>query len=89
MSEQDEANKAGVQHILSTAAEIKRQSALEDLDAAQLKNSPFLIYGAVLRKDGNAWEAAYGPNPMVGVFAYGDSPAEAVSAFNKSWHKKH
>ena len=37
--------------------------------------------------DGNKWCVLYGENLQDGVAGFGDSPIEAVYAFNKAWRK--
>ena len=49
---------------------------------------PFEKYGAKLFVDGNQWCALYGENIQEGVCGFGDSPAEAVTAFNAEWYSK-
>lgn len=45
------------------------------------------IYDAVrtVAPDGSKWCALYGPNIMEGVCGFGDTPAEAMSDFDKNW----
>ena len=35
--------------------------------------------------DGNKWCALYGEDLQVGVCGFGDTPAEAIQAFNQAW----
>ena len=51
------------------------------------RNCPFVIYGATLTQDGNAFLAILGDLPT-GVVGSGDSPSEAVADFNKAWNTK-
>lgn len=51
-------------------------------------NRPSVLYRPKLSQDGNAWIALYGDNIAVGVVGVGDSPAEAMSAFDVAWNAK-
>lgn len=48
---------------------------------------PSAIYRPVLTQDGNAWLAVYGDLPT-GVVGCGDTPADAMADFDRSWNKK-
>lgn len=56
-------------------------------EAAEAANTPFVIYGARVFQDGNMFSALHGPDLMQGFAAFGDTPAKAVSAFNKAWNE--
>jgi len=47
-----------------------------------------VIYKPKLSRDGNQWCALFGDDLQSGVAGFGDSPAEAMWAFDKEWHKK-
>ena len=47
-----------------------------------------VIYKPKLTRDGNQWCALFGDDLQSGVAGFGDSPAEAMWAFDKEWHKK-
>jgi hypothetical protein len=49
---------------------------------------PCVLYRPALSVDGNQWCALYGENLQDGVAGFGDSPADAMAAFNKAWHAK-
>lgn len=38
--------------------------------------------------DGNQWCVLYGENLAEGIAGFGDTPYQAVWAFNKEWHRK-
>jgi hypothetical protein len=38
--------------------------------------------------DGNQWCVLFGADLQEGIAGFGDSPTEAVFAFNKAWRKK-
>ena len=46
---------------------------------------PSVVYRPSLRLDGNKWMALYGADLMDGVAGFGDTPAEAMAAFDKAW----
>ena len=54
----------------------------------QLAAKPSIIYKPKLSIDGNQWCALYGDNLQEGVCGFGDSPAEAMKAFDDAWHEK-
>jgi hypothetical protein len=51
-------------------------------------NTPSAIYRPSLSIDGNQWCALYGENLQDGVVGFGDSPAEAMRAFDAAWNVK-
>ena len=67
------------------------QEAVSRADAAALAEEPFVVYGAHLFLDSveRLWCAML-KNDIAEepVHAFGKSPAEAVSAFNKAWCEK-
>lgn len=50
--------------------------------------TPSVLYRPSISIDGNQWCALYGENLLDGVVGFGDSPAEAMAAFDKEWAKK-
>lgn len=46
---------------------------------------PSVLYRPALTKDGDRWCALYGSDLVVGVCGFGDTPAEAMSEFDKAW----
>lgn len=73
--------EANVGHYAMQAAESIRQAAGE-------YERPSVMMRPKLYPDGNAWCALYGENLQEGVAAFGDSPAEAMRAFDKAWYAK-
>lgn len=61
-------------------------------DAARLAFSgysqPSAIYRPKLFIDQNLWCALYGDNLQEGVSGFGDSPKNAMDAFNEAWETK-
>jgi len=49
---------------------------------------PCAVFKPTLTLDGNKWFALFGENIQEGVCGYGDSPAEAMYEFDKSWNQK-
>lgn len=49
---------------------------------------PSVLYRPAISIDGNKWCALYGDNLQDGVAGFGDSPAEAMQAFDKAWAAK-
>lgn len=64
------------------------EAAVSENNAAQTKDSPFVIYRPRLTRDGDAWIACLGENIQEGVVGVGSSPHEASLAFNKAWYEK-
>lgn len=48
----------------------------------------FFYLGSRVRlfRDGNQWCALYGENLQEGIVGFGDSPHQAVCAFNDAWY---
>ena len=57
-------------------------------DAANEMMRPSAVYRPAIYIDGNDWCALYGENIQDGVAGFGDSPAEAMAAFDTAWAKK-
>jgi len=68
----------------SHAIEMVRQQAHQVIDEYA---APSVMFKPKLYPDGNQWCALYGENLQDGVAGFGDSPARAISDFNKNWHK--
>lgn len=49
---------------------------------------PSVLFRPGLSIDGNQWCALYGDNLQDGVAGFGDSPAEAMYAFDAAWNEK-
>lgn len=70
-----------VSHYAMQAAESIRATASE-------YERPSVLYRPKLAPDGNAWIALYGDDIQSGVAGCGDSPAEAMRAFDNAWYAK-
>jgi hypothetical protein len=46
---------------------------------------PSTLYKPTVSRDGNQWCALLGENLQVGVAGFGDSPAQAMYAFDLAW----
>ena len=66
-------------------AGIRQEAAVEELNRARKLNTPSAIYKPELFQDGNAWCALYGRDIAVGVTGWGDSPEQAMAAFDVAW----
>lgn len=49
---------------------------------------PSVLYRPSIGLDGTKWCALYGEDLMNGVSGFGDTPAEAMSAFDQAWWKE-
>lgn len=72
---------ANLSHYATQAAESVRQAASE-------YERPSVLFRPKLAPDGNAWIALYGDDIQSGVCGCGDSPAEAMRAFDSAWYAK-
>ena len=66
-------------------ASIRQESAVEELQRARLLNKPSAIYRPEIFQDGNAWCVLLGRDIAVGVTGWGDTPEEAMRAFDVAW----
>ena len=55
--------------------------------AANEMQRPSVLYRPKLSVDGNQWCALYGDNLQDGIAAFGDSPADAMSKFDREWYR--
>lgn len=56
--------------------------------AASSWERPCVLFRPKLSLDGNQWCALFGNNLHDGVAGFGDSPADAMYAFDKEWAAK-
>lgn len=57
----------------------------EAVVAIQAAQRPSVLFRPKLSRDGNQWCALYGDDLMEGVCGFGDSPAGAMTDFDKNW----
>lgn len=60
----------------------------EFCNAAYEMARPSAVYGPKLYPDGNMWCALYGENLQDGLAAFGETPDEAMTAFDVAWLKQ-
>lgn len=60
----------------------------EFLNVAFEMQSPAAIYRPKLSIEGSQWCALYGDDLQSGVAGFGDSPALAMTDFNRAWSEK-
>lgn len=72
-------------NAIATAAYMAQASWQE---AAYEYTRPSVVFKPALSLDGNKWCALFGTNLQEGVAGFGDSPAEAMYAFDQEWAKK-
>lgn len=58
------------------------------MDVAREMQRPCVLFKPSISIDGNKYCALYGENLQDGVAGFGDSPAEAMNAFDVEWYKK-
>lgn len=72
---------------ISTDAYLARMAIVEA--AATIRcvlTAPHVIHKPALYIDGNKWCALFGENLQEGVAGFGDTPAEAMLAFDAAWN---
>lgn len=55
-------------------------------EAASFYTYPHVVYKPRLTRDGNQWCALLGDDLQIGVAGFGNSPADAMNAFDKEWY---
>lgn len=70
---------------VSHAADMAKVSWQE---AAWEQMRPCVVFKPSLAKDGNMWCALFGDNLQVGVAGFGQTPKEAMYAFDRAWESK-
>lgn len=63
-----------------------QQACYELQNSAVEHGRPCVVFKPTLTQDGNAWLAVLGDLPT-GVVGCGDSPAQAMAAFDKNWYE--
>jgi hypothetical protein len=81
---------ADVAEIIRSACHLDASFAIEGIRqefalVAHSMQEPCALYQPTLSIDGNQWCALYGDNIQDGVAGFGDSPAKAMSDFNRAW----
>jgi hypothetical protein len=70
------------------AACFESNARAQEYDNARDAARPSMRLRPRLSIDGNKWCALYGDNLQDGVAGFGDSPAEAMAAFDDAWVAK-
>jgi hypothetical protein len=55
--------------------------------AAREMARPCVLFKPTIQADGNMWTVLLGPDPMIGVFATGATPAEAMANWDQEFWK--
>lgn len=55
-------------------------------EAAWEQQRPSVVFKPTLSKDGNMWRALFGETLVEGVAGFGETPAQAMWAFDTAWH---
>ncbi len=64
---------------------VAREIQYRAAEVAAAMTKPSVIYRPSLRVDGKQWCALYGKNLQDGIAGFGDTPAAAMSDFDKNW----
>jgi hypothetical protein len=71
---------------ISNDAYIARVAICEAAESIRSSmTAPHVLYRPTLLPDGDKWCALLGDDLMVGVSGFGDTPAEAMAAFDNAW----
>jgi hypothetical protein len=76
------------QNALGATDELLKNGIARTNELYNMLKAPSVIYKPRLSLDGNQWCALLGSNLIEGVAGFGDSPADAMAAFDKAWHEK-
>lgn len=57
-------------------------------DIAHEHTRPSVLFRPAISLDGNKWCALLGEDLQIGVAGFGDSPEEAMRAFDQQWRAK-
>lgn len=77
-----------VERVASNAFDMSHMMAVIQQEfgvAAAEMARPSVVYRPALRLDGTKWMALYGDNLMDGCAGFGDTPAQAMAAFDVAW----
>ena len=55
-------------------------------EAAWERQRPSILFPPTLARDGDMWCALFGDNLQEGVAGFGDTPANAMWAFDRAWN---
>jgi hypothetical protein len=55
--------------------------------AASEMARPCVLFRPIIQADGDMWTVLLGPDPQVGIFATGATPAEAMTNFDQEFYK--
>lgn len=73
----------------SEAVERMEMNAAMDRQAAeQERRRPSVLFRPTLRQDGDQWCALYGKNLQEGCAGFGDTPKDAMRAFDENWRSQ-
>lgn len=69
---------------ISFYADMIRHSVIETMSQW---TRPSVMYRPTLAADGDKWCALFGADLMEGVAGFGDTPEEAMQAFDVAWYR--
>ena len=71
--------EANLSHYVEMTAAAFQEAAYEQM-------RPCILLKPALKIDGNQWCALYGDNLQDGIAGFGNSPSDAMHAFDKNYH---
>ena len=71
--------------IMDAALKSIRYYRVIESEAMKAKLRPSYLYKPTLNRDGNRWCALHGENLQEGIAGFGDTPGEAMLAFDRAW----
>ena len=74
--------------IETNRAMAQEESAREELATARRKSYWVVILGLQPMKDGNKWSFIWGNNLQEGVAGFGDTPIDAMAAFERAMQER-
>lgn len=77
----DEQTRVDIRDTLYRMAQSFSETEIE-------RQRPHVMMRPALSLDGNKWIALYGEDLQSGVMGCGDSPGDAMNAFDAAWWKK-
>jgi hypothetical protein len=72
-------------HLRQAALNIY-QASVYDLQVAEFRGRPSIMLGLIPHLDGNQWCALLGKNLQEGIAGFGDTPDNAMFAFDDAWY---
>ncbi|WEM01112.1 MULTISPECIES: hypothetical protein [Delftia] len=83
-----QAVEMAIRSAFDNAGHLMACVAQEFSASAHEQQRPAVLFRPALSVDGNQWCALYGDNLQDGVAGFGNTPAEAMTDFDRQWYLK-